>query len=380
MARIAVHRELPPLAEAAAGFHGFSGGEVKCRVVADWLRRIAARCRGTRSRPFYPVREVSAFFGLAVSGVVKIYRTLEEEGLLVRRRSSVTELTPLKGFRRTVHHGIVSIPIWTPGFLIFREQRRFVLELQRELLNGGFVPNLVFFRQAEEMEPDFVRDVLAHKPDYLIWPNPSEKDAASLQMLGDAGVRLIVTGNTSRVLFRGQRYRVSNEAALRRCFRAWRRDGVRTVILPLEDGETPGAHPSTAAMMAAECGLECRSPAPGGASLSRYIGRMAGTRAAGLVFDEDLWHSALCAQMPAEIGALIRRMRTLLVHPLNLAPMHLKGSRVETVLVDRLAMARTIAHDLSTGRVFTGPGQTLFEAEWKTGVDAVTMGLHLFNM
>jgi len=43
-------------------------------------------------------------------------------------------------------------------------------------------------------------------------------------------------------------------------------------------------------------------------------------------------------------------------------------------------MARTIANDLNTGRVFSSTTQASFEAVWNTNVDAVGMGLHLLNM
>ena len=114
------------------------------------------------------MREVSAFFGVTLPSVGKVYRQLEREGLLVRKRSSVTELAPLKTGRPVVHRGIVAVPIWLPGFLMFSDWREFFIELEQQLRRHNFVANLIFFRQGEDESPDFAQRVLGHEPESMV--------------------------------------------------------------------------------------------------------------------------------------------------------------------------------------------------------------------
>lgn len=379
MARKPVVRELPALADLLPNFPGFSEHETKIIALAKVLSRLARQARTDAPRPFYSVREVAAFFHMSISGVVNAYKILEGEGLIIRKRSAFTELAPLKGYKRVVHRGIVVIPIWMPGFVYFREMRSFFIHLERWLIHYGFVPSMVFFQQAEEIEPDFVNRILSHKPNYVIWLRPSPADSTSLEMLGDAGVRLIVLSGRSRHNFRGLRYRLDRAQALTKAFALWQSQGICKVIIPTENGYSRSDATCEPGSIARKAGLDTEYARPGKRSLREHLAALARGTHTGIIFDEDLWHCSLCAQVPAEVGALVRRARTLALHPLNLSPLHLHEATLDTVGFDWLAIAKQIAKEL-TGHVFTARVQTVFEARFTPGVRAEKYSTHLDNL
>jgi hypothetical protein len=379
MARKPVIRELPPLDELLPNFAGFSDSETKMVALAGVLRDVAKQSRTDAPRPFYSVREVATFFRMSVSGVVKAYQILEDEGLLIRKRSAFTELAPLKGYKRVVHRGIVVIPIWMPGFVHYRDRRSFFLSLERELIRYGYVPNMVFYHQEEEIKPDFVHRVLSHKPDYLVWLQPSPSDSTALEMLGDAGVRLIVLSGFIRHQFRGLRYRMELGPALRKAFAHWRNLGIRRVVIPTENGYTRTHVGCEPGRVAHEMGLEVDYAQPGKRTLREHVAAMTRSSHTGVVFDEDLWHFSLCAQVPAEVGTLVRRIRTLALHPLNLAPSHLADSTLDTIKHDWQSIAHQVARKL-TGQAVSARGPTVFEARFQEDVPAETYGTHLANL
>jgi len=379
MARKPVIRELPSLDHLLPNFPGFSESETKMISLAKILRRLARQARTDAPRPFYSVREVAKFFQMSISGVVKAYQILENEGLLIRRRSAFTELAPLKGYKRVVHRGIVVTPIWMPGFVHYREMRSFFLSLERELIHYGFVPSMVFYQQAEEIEPDFVHRVLSHKPDYVVWLRPSPADSNSLEMLGDAGVRLVILSGLSRHNFRGLRYRLDQVSALQKAFAHWRSQGIRKVVVPTENDYTRSDAIYEPGRIARDAGLLVEYAQPARRSLREHLATLARGSETGILFDEDLWHFSLCAQVPVEVAALVRRVPTLALHPLNLAPLHLEGSTLDAVEFDWQAIARQIAKELS-GHVFTARAQTVFEARFQQDVPAERYGTHLTNL
>jgi len=363
MARKTVQRHLVPLAEQAAAFRGFEPDENKTIAVERWVRKIALRSRRSNAQPFFATREVASFFGVPSSTVSRVYTTLAKEGLLLCRRSSVTELTAARNPRRIIHRGIVAVPIWLPGFLIFEYWRVFFIELEERLRHCNFVANLIFYRYEEEMRPEFAHRVLSHSPEYFIWLMPPGNSAPILEMITDKGVRPILLGKASDPEFRGRRYILRNERGTRRCLEAWKQRGLAAVY-----GLGGGSAEEPLGQWIREAGLECHfegSPAAGWSECVEGLGRNKG---AGVILSDEFFVGTLCGEAPRAMGALIRRVPVLTPLPLPIPPEYAGDGRVDLLVHDWIAMARRVAHDLDTGRVFSAAPPAVFEAEWKARV------------
>src|SRR5664279_485635 len=127
MARKPIQRSFPALASQIHGFKGLTSRDHKRHALCGLLRQIAIRNRRRQSHPFYSMREVAMFFNVTLPTVGAVYKQLEREGLLLRRRSSMTELVPVAHDGRQVTRGVVAVPIYLPGFLMLRDWRSFFI-------------------------------------------------------------------------------------------------------------------------------------------------------------------------------------------------------------------------------------------------------------
>src|SRR5436190_12415763 len=83
-------KTLPSPSSIWADFKGFQPNDNKQQQLHDRLASTARQARGSNPRPFYSVREIAAHFHVSLSTVASVYRQLDREGLLVRKRASVT--------------------------------------------------------------------------------------------------------------------------------------------------------------------------------------------------------------------------------------------------------------------------------------------------
>src|SRR6188768_3480002 len=112
--RLPVEQSMPPLAEACAQFKGFKAGEKRLDRIFELLQAVIQRCRGAEAKRFYTMREVAAFFGVAVHTVETVYHRLNAEGVLIRVRSSQTMIAARTPRPRFAVRGVVCVPIWLP--------------------------------------------------------------------------------------------------------------------------------------------------------------------------------------------------------------------------------------------------------------------------
>lgn len=161
-----------PLADRLGAFRGFHAGELRAVRMADLLRPLAQGLRAARPTVFYPLRETAEFFRVSIPTAAAAYGRLETEGLLMSRRGAMTMVPSRLSASRRAVRGVVGVPVWTPGFVQFRDWRIFVTGLDEAVRRHGFVADLIFYRQGEEVQPDFVDRVLKHQPDVLVWFDP----------------------------------------------------------------------------------------------------------------------------------------------------------------------------------------------------------------
>lgn len=371
MPRKPIHRELPPLAEQAPGFRRFARGANKTFELEQQLRQIAEHSRRKHPTPFYAMHDVAEFFGVTVSTVGRVYRRLEKQGLLVPRRGSATELTARKPLARVAHRGVVAVPIWLPGFLLFETWRVFFVELEERLRRHNFVASLIFYRFEEELQPAFVQRVLLHNPEYFIWLMPLIRAVPTMEMLADKGVRPIVLNKGGDPAFHGEHYLLRIERVCRRCLAAWRTRGISSVrIVGSEDPE------DLTARWAREAGMACRFSNRGKEGLTEFLNELGRETRGGVLFADDFLAGACFSEAAPAMAALTRRAPVLLATPLVIPPGPGKPGQADWLSHDWTAIAQRVAHDLHTGRVFSAAPLTTFEAEWHPHVPAADVQNH----
>ncbi|MDW8345231.1 MAG: hypothetical protein RMM51_12185, partial [Verrucomicrobiae bacterium] len=165
---IRFRHELPPLHAALAGVHDWPADRTKTEHVLDQLKQLAERCRADKPLPFYPVREVAAFFHVPVSLVARVYRQLEADGLILRQRSIGTTLQPKRRQPRHAIRGIVGLPVWQYGHSQMPDWQIFFRALAERLRARHFVADFIFYRGKEEYTQALEERLLDYHLDYLV--------------------------------------------------------------------------------------------------------------------------------------------------------------------------------------------------------------------
>ncbi len=371
MSRQCLRHDLPPLAHRLAGFRGFGAGECRAERIADLLRPLARRFRTSRPRLFYPLREIASFFHVSIPTAADAYRRMEEAGLLTSRRGGMTLLPARASATCRAVRGVVGVPVWTPGFVGFRDWRIFVAGLDEAVRKHGFVADLIFYRQGEELEPAFTDRVLKHRPDVLVWFRPSDGDWATLQRIEDAGVRLVAV-SAARAQAPARRYDLDRTAGLREGLREWRADGIKTVILPQLHAKTP----ETAGIIERMDGLRpaVRSFSPR-QSVAEILAALEPTPGSAVFFDHDVLFSVLCQRAPGELARLFRRHRVAVTQMIDLGWEPLADARVDTLIPDLAGLAKRIADDIALER-HRQAGTVTLATEWRSRVPAADLATH----
>ena len=366
---------LPRLAEAVPDFAGFEPGRSRSLQIREHLIVLARTLRQRQLTPFYSMPDIAGFFGVTVTTVARLYRTLEAEGLLQLKRGATTMVCPRQSRPRAHLRGVVAIPIWMPGFLRFAERRLFHRELDEQLRRHRFVSDQLFFHQNEENQPGFVDRVLDHQPDAVVWLMPSPGDWETILSIRDAGVPVIILANHPTMAT--EAYQLSQRQALEQGLTAWRRDGIRTAIIPGLEAEATGAH-FDLSMVAASIGMRIlySNPLPGSDRDDLVL--LAHDAKTGVLFGNDIWCHFLCRKHPADIIALLRRTRTMTTIALDIEPTSLAGLFMDDVRFPWAKMAARIARDLATGPICHPRTPVLFEATWHPRVPAADHSAHFF--
>ena len=376
MAKSYIAKGLPCLAEALPDFTGFAPGLSRSDQIREHLIVLARALRQHRPAPFYSMPDIAGFFGVTVTTVARLYRTLEEEGLLQRKRGAMTLVCPRQSRPRAHLRGVVAVPIWMPGFLRFAERRLFHRELDEQLRRHRFVGDPLFFRQGEENQPGFVDRVLDHQPDAVVWLMPATGDMETVRSIREAGVPVVVIADQPELA--AEAYQISQRRAFEQGLAAWWRDGIRTVVIPVSKTDTSGNR-SVVSDAAAAVGMQLRyTNPPPGANRNEFerLVRDAGT---GVLFDDDIWFHWLCRTQPGDVIALLRRARTMVSVAMDIEPSALAGLYVDHVRLPWNEIAVRVARDLGPGPVAHPRAPFLFEATWHARVPAADLSSHFFS-
>jgi hypothetical protein len=177
------------LADALPGFTRFATGRPPSDQIRQQLISLARLIQSREPAPFYSMPDVASYFGVSVTTVARLYRQLERDGWLLRKRGSMTVVPPRSRRARARIRGVIAVPIWSPGFLLFYDWRVFFRRLEDAVRRYRYVADPIFFRQNEEAQPSFVERVLDHEPDFLLWFCPDVATLPIIQSIGGAAIK-----------------------------------------------------------------------------------------------------------------------------------------------------------------------------------------------
>ncbi len=360
MRQIRLSHSLPDLAVACPKPGAWPADRTKSEYVLDALRRLADRCRGDKSLPFYPVREVTEHFGVPLSLVARVYKELEAEGLLLRVRSTGTMLQPKRRQPRHAIRGIVGLPVWQYGHSQMPDWQIFFRSLAEQLRARHFVADLIFYRSDEYKASRMEDRLLDYHLDYLVWFKPHPGVRELLRSVSDKGVRIAVVADTQTVL-PGRRYVITWERALRRAIAAWKQRGIQHVIVCRADGPFPfeATHPEELLRAA---GMTCEQyPQP---QSTPTIPAEALRRRTGVLIWDNLFCTASDQLYAAGTAALMERCPVLCTHHLNTWPTLLEAARADFAILDWEKIAERVADDIAQGQLTEHHEPVVFQARW----------------
>ncbi len=199
------------------------------------LREICKKLRTDENKLFYTSRQVAAFFRIPQTTVIKVFAQLEEEGLLLRLRSSGTFLKAKQKKATIPVRGVVGIVMWHVAYCNISSWRAFYFGLEEELRKHHYLANIIFLGNKDPGQSGFVNRLLNHNLDYLVWYNPLKIHHPILGRLTDNGIKTALVHNAREFTLPFSEYTVDWIDALRKCIRQWEASGV-TEIYSIGDG------------------------------------------------------------------------------------------------------------------------------------------------
>ena len=362
MSRPARNHGLRPIGAFLGEHKGFPQGATHLEVVTRQLRTIVGRIRREKPRPFYGHREVAAFFRVPIRTAALAFKRLETEGLLSCVRGVGTDVPGLHPHARANILGAVAVPVWTEGFAIFADWRRFFIALEEELRKRGYLASFVFYQGPDYGTPELTKRILLHKPDIVVWLQPLPSVHHILHALADSGTRILAVLDPDQTAPFPQ-CRISWRNAMRRGLQDWRRKGIRRVLMPAWNTENPETNTWGVAMLrAGGLPFERISGAPGApATLIQALGK---DPDAGVFMDNSYVLQHLCHADWSRMSDLFRQRRVMITSSVPVDIANVSGLHADVLALDWVGMARQLAVDVAR-YVFPAPGApTVFHAQY----------------
>lgn len=331
------------------------------RALLQLLREIALTHRNAQPQTFYSLRQVAENFALPVSLVGRVFRHLEEEGLVGRIRGSRTVLHGRKYDRNLHVRGVVGLPISVFRFAAFAEYRAFITQMRRQLRQRGFMPAAMFFERHETKGGLLTEKLLEARVDSVIWLSPDRECRVTVESLGDAGVRVLGVSDYMFVSI-PCRYEIRRENALHAILREWHAAGLTSTIVVSEPRGRSALDEERCHAASAEEKLPSRMLLLEEARLKRMLKALAREKS-GILLTASA--AALCVlRVPEAFWQLMQKQRVALVD----GPFSLLFARVPAVPVDLITVnwqdvASRIVRDLITQAAWTKTEPFVFQAE-----------------
>ncbi len=364
MSQIRKPSQLPPLAELWPDGRKLPGRGSQTYELLQALRAIADRLRQAEPRPFYSTRAVALFFQVPQTTVVRVYRELERDGVLLRVRASHTMLQPATRQPRHSVRGVVGVPIWQFGYCTWSEWRVFFDALEERLRRRNWVADFVFYHHGEPNTSAFTERLLEHNLDCVVWYQPLRAYLPLLQTLADSGVEVAIV-NQPGESYPFPQYHLSWQQATRRTLQAWQRDGIQRVTVVA----TAAALPSWLKEELAESGLQHQFV---NTTLFTSAPPAATTNRTGYLFADWYTMPVICSAWRQQFPSFLRRERALFTLRLDVAASEVPGCRADFALIDWAKLAEQIATDIAAGTLRRQTRPVVHEAQPHHAVDAAT--------
>jgi hypothetical protein len=359
MARKTITRTLSRLPLLSA----FGKNAHKSDELLEILRRVALTNQTEQPQPFYSLRQIATHFRLPISSVSRVYRRLEQEGLLSRVRASKTILQGSHYDRRLSVRAFIGLPASLSKFVTLQDYRVFFMRIRRELRIKGFATAMVFFERDEAATANYAERLKSHEVDTVLWFRPQAGARHTLLRLADWGIRLVaVTEEPSPPVF--CRYRIRRATAISRLLQHWQVK-VGEPVTVVQSESRSGANAEGKLLSALdELSIRYDVAAFHNRKAEEFVRRLSARKTGGIIFESSRLSSLLCFRVPDSMFDLLRRRPVAFLNgPVNMPFTRIPDVEVDLVTIDWDSFAKMLVNDLVTQEAFDCGSQTIFEAD-----------------
>jgi DNA-binding LacI/PurR family transcriptional regulator len=360
MARKTVPRSLAPFPSRRSVERALH----KTEALMETLRDVAAKNQLEQPRAFYSIRDVAAHFRVPFSTVSRVYRRLEQEGLVSRVRGSKTILQGLHFDRQLSVRAFVGLPASLSAFVTLQDYRMFFIRLRRELRMRGFAAATAYFEPNEAGTGALSGRLKAYEVDTVIWFHPPKDAKETALRLADMGIRLLGVANDNFPSI-PCRYQVRRDAATRALLADWKaHNAVQRVTLVRAPDPRSAVAEETLPMLLDELGIEWSIANYTGQRSEAFLRTLQKGKNGGILFSSSALASKFCFRSPVGVTELLKTHRVAFTNgPVAMPFAKVPDVRVDLVTVNWQLVAERIVNDLITQDAFQQPGPTVFEAE-----------------
>jgi hypothetical protein len=363
MARKKVTRALAPLPSRRA----LDKAHHKTEALTEILRDVAVKNQQEQPRTFHAVRDVATHFKVPVSTVSKVYRHLEQEGLISRVRGSKTLLQGLSFDRQLKVRAFVGFPASVSRFVTIQDYRTFLIRIRRELRLRGFAAATAFFEPAEASGDALAQRFKAYEVDTVIWFQPGKEARNTALHLADMGIRLLAVANDSFCHI-PCRYQVRRDSAIKELLSNWRAQKLERVILVRPKEQVSSVIDESLHRALDALDISWNLITYNGQRSEAFLRDLQKKKIGGIIFPSSGLASKFCFRAPQAVADLLLAHRVAFLNgPVSMPFAKVPDAKVDLVTVDWQMVARQIVDDLISQEAFHS-GPTIFEAEAKLGV------------
>jgi hypothetical protein len=364
MARKKVSRALAPLPSRRA----LERAHHKTEALIGILRDVAVKNQQEQPSAFHSVRDVATHFRVPLSMVSRVYRHLEQEGLLSRVRGSKTLLQGLHFDRQLKVRSFVGFPASVSRFVTLQDYRTFLIRIRRELRLRGFAAATAFFEPAEASTDVLAKRFKAYEVDTVIWFQPGKESIVTALHLADMGIRLLGVANDSHCHV-PCRYQVQRESAIRTLLESWKVQKPDRVIVVESKEQRSAVLSETLHAILDELEIPWTVASYQSQRSEAFVRELQRKKTGGIIFASSSLASKFCFRAPDAVAELLQTQRVALINgPVTMPFTRVPDVQVDLVTVDWQLVAEQIVDDLIDQEAFQNPGPTIFEAEAKLRV------------
>lgn len=359
MARTKLSRDL----EALPRLPVLRTGDNKIANLREILRAVAVKNQREQPRVFYSLREVAKRFRMPISAVSRVYRDMEEEGLLSRVRASKTVLNGLRYNQRRVR-AIIGLPALLSTFIAIPDYRTFLNSMRRELWLRGFGTTMVFYREDEAADGSFADQLKRYEVDAVIWPYPGRSGRETFLRLADMGIRVATISEIGTPTL-PSRYYIWKETAMVAMLHDCKNGNspCKVTVVDCKEYRAPVIEEMLRVLLDTfeiEATIRTFSNQP----IRAFIGNLCRIKTHAVIIPSASLASMFAFQDPEGLTNLLAAQRVVLMDgPADIPFTAVPDTPVDVVTVDWKAIAETIVNDLVTLEAFDRHRQTTFEAQ-----------------